>query len=362
MESEKSVIGFPDQSVFLDIETCWTKLSTFRKNNRSVAKFTYSAIPFSKEFSLHDIKPSDFFIDDELYKSNVLLLYNLRRGLTFISGKYTKSIIRKGLQKFFDLEPEALETHPGNKNTINYLWHPIKKHIEQGNAIEVYETRKANGENAQISFYPPLNTWCISSKNVSLLARSSEDLNNYKRRRFSYALEIAEIWFEMLNKISLDIEKVKEMFAYRTFIGEYVGSSLHQHLVKYSKKTILFYAIVNNNGNACCIDVEEAFKIFRVLNLETVSIKSCGVFSDVNELKKCLLNEYIRVSKGRVDVEDEGSVFYFVKHGDNNHTVCLTKMKTLEYRLFRKIRECLRREINNISSNLIPNISLQFTP
>jgi len=31
-----------------------------------------------------------------------------------------------------------------------------------------------------------------------------------------------------------------------TMIGEYIGSDEHQHLVKYSRKSIIFYAVVGN--------------------------------------------------------------------------------------------------------------------
>lgn len=40
----------------------------------------------------------------------------------------------------------------------------------------------------------------------------------------------------------------------KTLIGEYVGNQDYQHLVKYKKQTILFYAIVENlNGSEICM-------------------------------------------------------------------------------------------------------------
>lgn len=37
--------------------------------------------------------------------------------------------------------------------------------------VHIYRLNKANGENAQISYFPPLNSWVISSKNVSIFVR-----------------------------------------------------------------------------------------------------------------------------------------------------------------------------------------------
>ena len=38
---------------------------------------------------------------------------------------------------------------------------------------------KANGENAQISYFPEFDTWIIASKNVALAARNRSDLKLY---------------------------------------------------------------------------------------------------------------------------------------------------------------------------------------
>ena len=58
---------------------------------------------------------------------------------------------------------------------------------------------------------------------------------------------MAHVWFdklEELEKAGVDLNELKKDLKGVTLIGEYVGSQDHQHLVKYSRTTLIFYAIV----------------------------------------------------------------------------------------------------------------------
>ena len=58
---------------------------------------------------------------------------------------------------------------------------------------------------------------------------------------------MAHVWFaklEELKKAGVDVNELKKDLKGVTLIGEYVGSQDHQHLVKYSRTTLIFYAIV----------------------------------------------------------------------------------------------------------------------
>ena len=53
------------------------------------------------------------------------------------------------------------------------------------------------------------------------------------------------------------------------------------------------------------------------------------------------------VAKSEIAEEEEGNVLYFIKRpssesGERSEVLSLCKLKTLEYRLFRKMREKLR--------------------
>jgi len=111
----------------------------------------------------------------------------------------------------------------------------------------VYRLNKANGENAQVSFFKPTGEWVVSSKNVSIFLQSPEDIKRYDGERYSFAKLMAETWFNILKgKNKNEIQELKQALIGRTIIGEYCGNPDFQHLVKYADVTIYFYALVEN--------------------------------------------------------------------------------------------------------------------
>jgi len=93
-------------------------------------------------------------------------------------------IARRGLEKFFDVVPAHFEDPfklPNDDNKANYIFYPAQKQIEQGYKIELYASRKANGENAQVAYLPSLGYWVIGSKNVSMPIRDEKDLEIYSK-------------------------------------------------------------------------------------------------------------------------------------------------------------------------------------
>jgi len=131
-----------------------------------------------------------------------------------------------------------------------------------------------------------------------------------------------------------------------SLIGEYVGHQDHQHLVKYSRTTIIFYAAVDNNSSDTCIPCQQAWAFFKKWNLDCVKVQSLGVFTDYDKMCDVLCTAFKDVSKSEIAEDEEGNVLYFVKKDPKgeqpDQVLSLAKLKTLEYRLFRKMREKLR--------------------
>lgn len=124
----------------------------------------------------------------------------------------TRHILRRGLQKFFDLHLEFLElkgkkfdssyvkTNKFIRNLKKITIDPVKASFESSPnmMVKIYNLNKANGENAQVSYCAELNLWSISSKNVSLVAGKIEDLISYTESRFDFAKLIANEWFRII--------------------------------------------------------------------------------------------------------------------------------------------------------------------
>ena len=138
----------------------------------------------------------------------------------------------------------------------NYILAGPLKAILEGHQVEVVKTLKANGENVQVSWNEDVEGWIICSKNVGLIAQKRSDISRYNSDRFVFAKEMAEVWFDILEDLEHHskgmVSKLKADMTGNTLIGEYIGSQEHQHLVKYSRVTLIFYAVVTNNSAEDC--------------------------------------------------------------------------------------------------------------
>lgn len=270
--------------------------------------------------------------------------------------------------KFFDLRLRFVSKEERHQLAVtnqtelehqekNYILAPVLQAIKEGYKVEVLKTLKANGENVQISYIQDsygdtnLNCWTICSKNVGILVRSVEDVKLFEgEERYSFACEMAKVWFKQLSQFTP--EQTQQLLADlngRTMVGEYIGSQDHQHLVKYSRVSIIFYAIISNASPDICWPCEAAWALFKKYGLDVVQISSLGVFNNYGALCDQLEHTFKEVAKSTIAQDEEGNVLYFIKKDPNakDMVLSLAKLKTLEYRLFRKMREKLRNFYNS---------------
>ena len=147
------------------------------------------------------------------------------------------------------------------------------KAIAEGNKVEVLKTLKANGENVQVAYSAETQAWVVTSKNVALLARKKSEVPMYKDDRYKFAKEMADVWFDKLATMKPDVVKdLETTLSGRTLVGEYIGSDDHQHLVKYSRVSIIFYAVVDNYATDSCWPCEKAWALFNKFGLDKVHI------------------------------------------------------------------------------------------
>ena len=266
----------------------------------------------------------------------------------------------KYINKFtlnFDLDEEK-------KSTLKYIFYPVLQELDNDYYIEIIKLMKANGENAQISYVKEFDFWVISSKNVCLLAQYRDDLKYYSPRtsngkptRFSFAYIIGQCWFDILGNFTKEeIKKIKDYLNGKTFVGEYVGNQYHQHLIRYMKHTILFFGIVINDSCESSIPVLEAFDKFKEFKLDVVPYEYIGIAESFDELCEKLKKLYVRIAESSIIDEEEGSVIYlsrtYASHFDSDKEyrkedkiLSLCKLKTWEYRVYRKLREKIKNNL-----------------
>ena len=118
-------------------------------------------------------------------------------------------------------------------------------------------------------------------------------------------------------------------------------------MVKYNRVTVIFYAIVDNNSSDICWPTDQAIATLQKYKLDVVKVQSLGLFTDFESLCNVIYKTFRDIAKGKIVEEEEGSVLYLIKRdksGDisQDKVLSLAKLKTLEYRIFRKMREKLR--------------------
>jgi hypothetical protein len=126
-------------------------------------------------------------------------------------------------------------------------------------------------------------------------------------------------------------------------------------MVKYNRVTIIFYAVVDNYSSDICWPNDQAVKLFKQYDLDMVAMESSGIYSTFNDLCDGLYQTFRDIAKSKIIEEEEGSVLYLIKRDkegpEKDKVLSLCKLKTLEYRLFRKMREKLRNYFRGKSTN-----------
>ena len=161
-------------------------------------------------------------IEDDVYAMYPLLIKNIRRGNTILridsseAEEQSEFVLgRKGLEKFFDLRYEFISPEQRNQDSNMEVGHHMQKNyilagplkaIMEGHQIEVLKTLKANGENVQVSWNQRVHAWVVCSKNVALIAQNRQHANSeaYTGQRFTFATEMANVWFDKLDQIKAE--------------------------------------------------------------------------------------------------------------------------------------------------------------
>ena len=343
--------------------------SEYKKGSNKCASRTFAGIESPtpiENLHLLDLKLALKYEEDKLYLKDDKIYKYLRRGncLTYNTETNKIGIARIGLIKFFDYRKDY-------SGLINERRRVLEKVEESKSPLGVYLTEKANGENFQVSFNPAFNCWIIGSKTVTIACKDEKDIDFYKNqnnftyenfkplikefytkknlltlKRYEYVLDFAKKWFNILVKLfktKEDLEEFKKVIAFHTFIGENVGDQYHQHIKIYKEGDIIFYGIVDHMkyDTEICLPLNKSFEIFKKFGFTMVPMDKSENFDNFDDLKTYLDDKYDEILLKTIKQSGEGNVVYFVGIGENGEekVVSIAKLKTFEYRFYRKIRE-----------------------
>eukprot|EP00826_Nyctotherus_ovalis_P039805 TRINITY_DN3851_c0_g2_i2.p1 TRINITY_DN3851_c0_g2~~TRINITY_DN3851_c0_g2_i2.p1 ORF type:complete len:299 (+),score=61.88 TRINITY_DN3851_c0_g2_i2:713-1609(+) len=176
--------------------------------------------------------------------------------------------------------------------------------------------------------------------------------------KFTFARQIAECWMDEVERVEkeTDIAKLKTALSEKTLIGEFVGHPAHQHLVTYPAVGLYFFLLTDHSKNYTAADPLIAKSIISEFKLKGVRTESLGTYDTLKELKEKLVEDYIEMAQGSIGCEEEGVVLCFVQRNKdkNDFTLCLCKSKTIEYNIYRLLREILRELFSDPSTSKKP--------
>jgi hypothetical protein len=241
---------------------------------------------------------------------NEFLRVNLRRGNTILQllrsdGTVFKTVwgtqiqiwlARRATRKFFDLYREYIEFNLQERkdlrnfgiknNDVHEVLHRIifqeaKKSLWAGERVRLFSQEKLNGENAQVSWSSETESWLVASKNVSILVRHRDDIRHYENDRSSYSTQIAHTWFDILEdleEIHINLANLKRDLTGRTLVGEFVGNSRNQHLIRYPYRTIVWFSLINMDQQSS-LPIEQVLAFLDHYKLDAVRTFDLGVFT-----------------------------------------------------------------------------------
>ena len=166
--------------------------------------------------------------------------------------------------------------------------------------------------------------------------------------RYTFAIDFAETWLKIvqekiINNTNKDlINEFKKELGNCTLIGESVGDKKREHILVYKERDIIFYGIVNNNKllSQKCLPLSESFNLFKKYNLSYTEYAPSQKYNTLEELFNYINEQFDVIFDKSLQESGEGNVVYFSCEIDGKESVKgLGKLKTFEYRFFRKIRE-----------------------
>jgi len=326
----------------------WLEWCQNRKNVK-VTSWTvpYGILPQGISITLHDVKVSGegkrHVPDDKIYNNNDDIRDKVARGNTVlqIHDTHNKTIEYDmavfALKKFTGGMGDEDEDQPDN----DLVWQKyFLKPLEE--VTKVVCMIKENGEAGHVSVrvIDDKFFFIAGSKNVHLMFRTAEHLENYTDGRFSVAKMVGHAWLQQLDKIQSS--KIPSLLSFLhesklTMIFEILCPA-YQHVVDLSNlsqphlKFLTFTRQYREGIEDKAHESLAAFSPDKCIDF----VRQFGLDSANYEVIAAHETEQ-RMMKVRKGIDYEGEVLYFL---DKNYsTIGLLKKKTTWYIILRAIRE-----------------------
>lgn len=256
------------------------------------------------------------------------------RVAALIESAQSVDLLRKGLKKFFEPDYSELQAKKLRLADNGKPVHSVE--LDAAAPYTMYVTRKEDGENAQLSYSAELGKFVFGSKHYTLTAADSEELASYTHVDAAHCLAIARFLMAKIEALEPDkLQRLKELLAARTLIGEYVGDAKFAHVVRYSQTAVKFFcASAKDRFTAELDDIDETAKTLREFGLDFVHYDRWS--KDSREVFDVLHEMAFRAANMPFKDAFEGFVVYIFTGGRD----IVLKFKSLAYKSEKLFLSC----------------------
>ncbi|KAK8736795.1 hypothetical protein OTU49_004647, partial [Cherax quadricarinatus] len=311
------------------------EVSSNMKENKKVrivsAEVPHNILPSA---ILHDIKVNGHGADDEMYNKHAELRKMIPRGATIMEFNNTKDVVIYANKKFVGGVGDEDEVQPEN----NDIW---KQYCleDPDTATKVICMEKLNGEAAHFSVRYIEGLFCLitGSKNVHMLIRKIEDIEQYSGERFTVAKVMARaVWNKLYELESRHRHLLFSLMHHTkcTAVCE-IFQPDHQHIIKLKDdlkqpqlNVISFTPVYSENEESSLLALppHHTLNLLSALGFATPSYSVIATEDVINHQNKV-----------RGELHKEGEVLYFLNKAEE--TIGIAKSKTFWYIMIRALRE-----------------------
>ncbi len=230
---------------------------------------------------------------------------NAREGNTLFNGRY----VRRGLP------PLATSlTVPKNRK------------------LELVSFLKTNGDCAMFSYLGPEKLFLIATRNSALLVRSPSELAEAEGK-YSLHKEMGQLFFSALRKGK------ETLLDGLTLVGEYLSGD---NLIAYPTPKLLMHSLVDNQSGQV---LANPFPTIAACGFAAVPNRNLGTYIlEEAELAEKIAEVEAEVAVKSLEATQEGTVLW-IADKDSGSVLQLSKVKSVEYTLFRLMTTVLQQSI-----------------
>ena len=350
-----------------------------RDPNLSIKTHT---IPWNTNAEVTDISLNPEIRENELFMAkNIGYYLNIPNGNTIVNiyeGNKIKDsfFARQGQKHIYNFHPKTTvedlceDEHSQQSLSITgNILADVQSHLQdqKRSAVNIYELKKLDGVNIQITFNDILNCWVIGQDSVSIFCRDDSDIKKYQKKNIGKSntdiLKFSRVWFDILNKCPISqVRRLEEDLNGFCQIAEGIDHSEQQTLLmksggfQHKKHPILKYIGFSKIlAKSDVVPCNEVFEYLQDYGFALPEHKFLGRFTNWIEFDNKQKQVSLDIRKSSIDQVGKGSVIVLIKENSEGSFLSSGQLQitSLDYEILHKFELSLRQGLSN---NLVQSI------